>query len=228
MACGHGHHWAEVARSLAVGEVAPAVAELGIDQRIVDVDRRFEHVVAAVDLAGFLAFGQQGAIAGGGEETADAAAGGAQALSEVALGNNFQLDLAGAVQLLEHVGADHARVGAQNPPYAAGLEQGGEAGFALARVVAHQGKIARALGDQRVDQVLGHPGAAEAAHRDSRAVGNLGQRLGGTGAKLVDHDCGSYVVFIAGGRGLLGLHRTCKSACQCGFGVTISDCGRAA
>ena len=44
-----GHDRPEVARGLAVDEVAPAVGALGLDQREVGVDRILEHVVAAVD-----------------------------------------------------------------------------------------------------------------------------------------------------------------------------------
>ena len=51
---GHGHDGAEVARRLAVGQVAPAVAALGLDQRHVAVNRLFQHVMLAVDLARFL------------------------------------------------------------------------------------------------------------------------------------------------------------------------------
>ena len=98
-----GHDRPEIARGLAIDEVAPAVALLGLDQREVGVDRILEHVVAAVDDARFLAFGQQRAVAGGREKGADARTGGADALGEVALRHQFQFDLAGAIQRVEHV-----------------------------------------------------------------------------------------------------------------------------
>src|SRR3982751_3673045 len=46
----HRHHRAEVARRHAVREIAPAVAALGLDECIVGLQRRLEHIHAAVDL----------------------------------------------------------------------------------------------------------------------------------------------------------------------------------
>ena len=56
-----------------------------------------EHVHAAVDLARLLALGEVGAVAGRREEGADAGAGGADALGQVALRHQLELDLAGAI-----------------------------------------------------------------------------------------------------------------------------------
>ena len=105
----HRHHRAEVARRHAIGQVAPAVAALGLDEGEVAVDRRLEHVHAAVDLARLLALGELGAVAGGGEEAADAGARGADALGEVALRHQLELDLAGAVEGVEVMAVDLAR-----------------------------------------------------------------------------------------------------------------------
>ena len=46
---GHGHHRGEVARGLAVDQVAVAVALPGLHEREVGLERQLEHVRAAVD-----------------------------------------------------------------------------------------------------------------------------------------------------------------------------------
>jgi hypothetical protein len=171
---GHRHDRAEVARGLAVHQVAPAVAAQRLDQREVGVDGRLQHVVAAVDQARFLALGQQGAVAGRAEEAADAGAGGADAFGQVALGREFELDLAGAVQRVEVVGIGLAREGADDLAHPLGLQQRRQAGFAVAGVVVDDGELARALGDQRVDQRGRHAGVAEAADHHGGAVVHVG------------------------------------------------------
>src|SRR5690606_29451671 len=99
---GGGHDGAEVAGGFAVQQVAPAVARFGLDQGEVGEDGVLEHVVAAVDFANFFALGQFGAVAGGREEGAYARAGGADAFGKIALGHEFELDLAGMIELVEH------------------------------------------------------------------------------------------------------------------------------
>ena len=151
------------------------------------MDRILEHVVAAVDHARLLAFGEQRAVAGRREERADAGAGGADALGEIALRHELELDLAGAVQRVEHVRIGLARKRADDLAHALRLEQRGEAGLAVAGVVVDDGEVARALRDQRVDQLGRHAGRAEAADHHRRAVVNVGDRGRGAGNDLVDH-----------------------------------------
>ncbi|MNI97589.1 hypothetical protein D3C73_1562610 [compost metagenome] len=52
----HGHDRAEITGGLAVDQVAPAVTLVRLDQCEVGVQRHFQHVLAAIDLTGFLAF----------------------------------------------------------------------------------------------------------------------------------------------------------------------------
>ena len=54
---GGRHHRVEVARGLAVDEVALGVALPGVDEREVGDEAGLEHVVLAVELADFLALG---------------------------------------------------------------------------------------------------------------------------------------------------------------------------
>src|SRR3954447_141585 len=66
----------EVARGLLEDQVAPAVALPRLDDREVAAQRVLEHAVPAVDLAGLLAVGDLGAVAGRREERLDARAAG--------------------------------------------------------------------------------------------------------------------------------------------------------
>src|SRR5690606_39327889 len=77
-----GHDGAEVAGGLAVDEVAGAVGGVGLDEGDVGGERLFEDVPLSVDDAGLLALGEHGAVAGAGEEAADAGAAGADAFGE--------------------------------------------------------------------------------------------------------------------------------------------------
>src|SRR5262249_17889008 len=83
---GGGDHWVEVARGLAIDEVAPAIALPRFDDREVAVDRVLEDALPAVarDLkdTSLAAVGAHGAGAGGREERWDARAAGAQPLGK--------------------------------------------------------------------------------------------------------------------------------------------------
>src|SRR5579875_1187095 len=80
------HHRVEVAGGFAELEVAEAVGSVGVDQGEVRGERRFEDVGFAVEVAGFLAVGGEGAGLGGGVEGRDAGTAGADAFGEGALG----------------------------------------------------------------------------------------------------------------------------------------------
>ena len=68
------------------------------------------------------------------------------------------------------------------------LEQRREPGVAVAGVVVDDGQVARALRDQRVDQLGRHAGRAEAADHHGRAVLDAGHRLAHRRYLLVDQD----------------------------------------
>ena len=109
---GGRHHRIEVARGLAVDEVALGVALPGVHDREVGDEAALHDVVLAVELALLLALGDHGADAGLGEEGRDAGAAGADALGQRALRVELDLELAGEKLLREHlvladVGRDH-------------------------------------------------------------------------------------------------------------------------
>ena len=98
---GGRHHRIEVARGLAVDEIALGVALPGIDDREVGDEAALHDVALAVELALLLALGDHGAGAGRGEEGRNAGAAGADALGQRALRVELDLELAGEVLLGE-------------------------------------------------------------------------------------------------------------------------------
>src|SRR5436309_1401524 len=109
---GGSHHGIEVARGLAVDEVAPAIAFPRFDEGEIAAEAALHDVHAALEFAGFLAFGDHRAVTSGRVERGDASAPSAQALGECALGIEFDLQLAAQDELLEEfvfadIGGDH-------------------------------------------------------------------------------------------------------------------------
>ena len=67
------------------------------------------------------------------------------------------------------------------------LQQRCQPGLAVAGVVVDDREVARAVRDQRIDQLVRLARAAEAADHHGRAVGDALQRGRGGGKQLVDH-----------------------------------------
>src|SRR5215203_3682692 len=202
---GRGAQRVEVARALAVDEVAGAVALPGVDQREVGDDRLLEDVRPRLardgQLAGLLdrrrdrhrpvggvapgqaALRDLGADAGRREEGRDAGAAGAQPLGERALRRQLDLELAGEelpgeLLVLADVGGGHA-----GDPVVG--EEHAEPPLVDAAVVGHDPQVGGAGGVQRLDELLWDAAQAEPAHRQGGAVGDVGDRGGGRGAHLV-------------------------------------------
>src|SRR6478735_3340256 len=171
---GRCHDGAKVPGGLAIHQVALAVSLQGLDEGDVGVDGGFEHVAAAVDDPGFLALGEHGAVAGGGEEPADAGPCRADPFGEVALRDEFELDLLGLVLGVEVPGVGLPREGADHLLHPALLDQQGQALVALARVVVHHGQVRGAAVQQRVDQFERLAGVAEPADHHGGAVLDAG------------------------------------------------------
>jgi hypothetical protein len=119
---------------------------------------------------GFAVAGQLRAVARGAEEGTDAGARGADALGQVALGHQFEFELAAAVQAVEHLAVGLARKAADDLAHTARLQQRGQAGLAVARVVVDHGEVAGALLYEAVDEFVGNAGGAEAADENRGAV----------------------------------------------------------
>ena len=89
------HHRVEIARGLAIDEIACGIALPGMDHGDVGEQAAFHEVLLAIEFLHFLALGDQGADAGLGEEGGNAGAAGADAFGQRALRVEFQLQLAG-------------------------------------------------------------------------------------------------------------------------------------
>src|SRR6476619_5035326 len=161
------------------------VGAVRLDEGVVGADRQLEHVVPAVDLAHLLALGERGAVAGRGEERADAGPGRADALGEVALRHELELDLAGAVLRVELVAVVLPRERADDPAHPARADQRRQPDVAVAGVVVDDGEVARAALDERLDELHRLTGRPEAADEDGGAVGDVGDRVD---RALGDHD----------------------------------------
>ena len=162
---GGGHHRPEVARRLAIDEVAHPVGSMCFDERDVAADRVLEQVLAPVDGALLLALGERRPHAGGGVERADARARGTHPFGEIALRHQLELDLARAVEPVEHPGVRLPRERADHLAHLAVLEQRGQSDVPVAGVVVHHGQVARTRADQRVDQFDGLARGAESSDR---------------------------------------------------------------
>ncbi len=210
--CSGGHHRSEVARSLAVSQVAPTVAAVGLEQRQLGMDWHLQYVVLAVDLAGLLGrsvgvFRQFGTVAGGREECADAGAGGADALGQIALRYQFELQLAAAIQPVKNLAVGLTREAADDLAHPACLEQCGQADLGIAGIVVDDGQVGGALLDQAIDQFIGNARGAKTADHDGGAVAHVCQCLGNRAGNLVDHGVDSS---IATG---VGRHARVKMRC---------------
>src|SRR5213079_3659691 len=89
---GGGHDGSEIARGHAIDQVAPTIATVGLDQREVGGNWKFEDIIAPVDRASFLAFRQQRAVPRWREDRSQAGARGLDASCEIALRHELELD----------------------------------------------------------------------------------------------------------------------------------------
>ncbi|MNZ98570.1 hypothetical protein D3C78_1178590 [compost metagenome] len=101
---GHGHDRPKVAPGFVIPQVAPAIGLFGLDQGEVRPQRQFEHVVPAVDLAGFFALRQLGAVSGGCVKPTEPGTGSLDAGRQITLRDQFQLQFAAAVQVVKYPG----------------------------------------------------------------------------------------------------------------------------
>ena len=154
-----------------------------LHEREVGVQRQFEDVGAAVDLAALLALGDQRAGAGGREEPADASPRGAHAFGERPLRHQLDLDLPGEKLALEFLVL--ADVGRDHLADAFRMQQRADAKLIDAGVVADHGQVLGAAAMQRRDQMFGDPAQAEAAHHDGGAIGDHRHRFVGGGQQFV-------------------------------------------
>src|SRR5258706_4503880 len=162
------HHGIEVARGLAIDEIAPLIALPRLDEREVGAQRAFHDVLAPVEDALFFVLRDYRAHAGGREEGRNAGATCADALGKRPLRIQLQLQLAREHHLLEQlVLADVRPYVLANLPRA---QQQAETKIVDAGVVAHRGEVLHTLADDGGDQVFRNPAEPEAAHKNRGAI----------------------------------------------------------
>jgi len=179
---------------VAKGEIAEAVGTVGADQREIGPDGVFEQMHPPAEFTGLAPLGQDSADADGRVERRDAGAAGADALAERALRHALQLDPPLLQQPLERreVGVAATRGAAHHAPDLPGIDQLVRQRIAVRRRVHDQGEVARSRVAQRADQDVGKAGAAEPRDHDRRAVGDVGDGLGGRLHALVDRHAPSH------------------------------------
>ena len=195
----------EVARGVAVDEVAVPVALPGPDQAEVGDQGLLEHELLVAlggredpdllggrgdrDVAGVVvlprqaALGDLGADAGGGEEGGDARAAGPHPLRQGALRGQLDLELAGEVLPGELLVLPDVR--RHHPAQPLLHQQPPEAPVVDAAVVGDRLQVARALRQQGVDQHRRDAAQAEAADREGRSRADVLHRSGGAAHHLV-------------------------------------------
>ena len=156
------------------------------------MDGRFIHVHAAVDLSGFLkraigVFGQLGAVPCGREKPANARASRPNALGQIALGHQLQLDLARTVQTIEYIRVSLPGETANDLAHPTRLEQSRQALLGVTRIVVDQRQVTRALRQQARNELVRNARRAKATNHHRGSIGRARQRLGDGRNKLVDH-----------------------------------------
>src|SRR5216684_4291420 len=189
----HRHQRVEIALRAPEAEVARLVGLVGADEGVIERQRVFEEVFAALKAPRLALFGELGADRGGRVERRDAGAGGAHALGQGALRHQLGVNEALLVilaedELLRGAGrrgerADHLLdliVGDQG----AHVGSVGRQGRAAPRAVRDAGQVFGALLGQRPVEVDRHADDGKPAKPDHRAVGDVADGVGEGGVDL--------------------------------------------
>ena len=162
------HHGIEIARRLAVREIAPRVSFPRFHECEVGLERHFHDVVAPLEFAYFLSFSDHRPHTSWSEKRRNACAGGANAFGERPLGNKIELHRSIEDHSLEQLIL--ADVGSDVMPDLTASQQQSHTEAIDAGIVADGCQIFGPLVSQRADQVLRHATKAKAADHDGCAV----------------------------------------------------------
>src|SRR5271168_280063 len=163
-----GHHGIEVARRLAINQVAPAIALPRFNKRKVPPQSTFENILPPLKFARFFSLGNQSAVTRRRVERWNSRPARAQALRKRTLRVQLDLHLASQDQLLEkfvltHIGRNHFL----NLPL---LQQHADAEIIHARIIADNGEFPCSFAPHRLDKVFRNAAKAEATHQNRGAV----------------------------------------------------------
>ena len=165
---GGRHHRVEIARRLAEHKIALGVCLPGVNDRQVGAQRPLHHIFLAVEFTHFLAFGDDRADAGLGEEGRDAGATRADALRQRALRREFQLQLAGQILLGENLVL--ADIGGDHFFDLPGFQKLAEANAVDASIVGNDSQALNAGFENRVGKNFSNTAETKAAGHDRHVV----------------------------------------------------------
>ena len=156
----------------------------------------FEHIHAPIDFSRFFkrtvfVFSEVCAVTSRREESANACASRANAFGQITLWNEFQFELARAVQTVEHITICLAGKTANQFVDAASFENRCQTSIAIACVVIHQSEVTRLATlqhlEQAVDQLVRNTSSTKPADHDGGAVVDFSDGLHHRIGLLVDH-----------------------------------------
>src|SRR5690348_1277681 len=90
---GSGHHRVEIARGLAINEIAPPIAFPCFDEGEVSLQRVFHHIQPAIKLTGLFVLAYEGAYPGRRKKCRDTRTSGANALGKRSLWHKLKVNL---------------------------------------------------------------------------------------------------------------------------------------
>src|SRR5216684_402806 len=189
----HRHQRVEVALRAAEAEVARLVGLVGADEGVIERQRVFEQVFAALKAARLAPFGELGADRGGRIKGRDTGAGGAHALGKRALRHQLGVNEALLVILAEDEFLRGAGRRGERADHLLDLIVGDQRAHvgpvrrqrrAAPRAVRDAGQIFRALLGQRPIEVDRHADDGKPAKPDHRAVWDVMHGVGEAGVDL--------------------------------------------
>ena len=156
------------------------------------MDGQLKHIVPTLDQARLFGlsrggFGKLGAVTCRREKPANASAGGADALGQIALGDEFELNLAAVVKAIKNVGVGLPGKAANDLSHPTRFEESSHAVLAVARVVVDHRQVPRTLLNQALNELTWDACGAKAPHQNGGTVLGALERLGDRICNLVDH-----------------------------------------
>src|SRR5690606_4007282 len=99
--CCFGHDRTKIPCCLTVGQVAPLICLIGINQGIISMYRIFQHTILSIDTTRFLALSYLGSDTGWSRSSSYACTGGLNTAGQIALWHQFQLNFSGFIQIFK-------------------------------------------------------------------------------------------------------------------------------
>ena len=165
---GAGHIGIEVARGVAIDQVARLIGLPGFHQRDVCEETRLQKVLLAIEFAGLFALGHHSAHAGLGEKSGNACTTGAKFLRQCALGGEVNLQLPRQKLALENLVFTHIRRSESTDLTA--LQQGPHAVVIGAGRATNNKEVANPTGTHRIDQVVRDARNSKATNGQGHAI----------------------------------------------------------